>query len=285
MRESVAGKRVWTDAELVMAADMLAAGAPVEAIAAAVGRSVNAVRIKASRVIACPLGGNQPTYGKGRTWRGGKRYWTRERTLEGLRAFVATTRGQLPNSDHDYSVLKKGHMEWPPASRVLEYCGSMADAWLAAGAPRSRYTRQWAPWTQEDDDYLLEHAGHETLRIIAARLGRTAGSCKRRLYDLGAGRARDAAGYLSMQQVAAEYNCPLARVKRLVASGELPAHKVKGGHYWRIDPGDCERIAGKLRAPKRTYRRTRPDLGDYERRYGYRRTIVNGRMQRVAVAS
>lgn len=262
---------------------MLADGEPIEAISAVLGRSENAIRLRWGRSVMCPIDGRIPAWGK-RCW-GTKHYWDREQTLKGLRAFVEATRGRpLPTSDHDYSVLKKGHMDWPTATRVLEYFGTMADAWAAAGAPKSRYHRGWVAWTQEDDDYLLSHAGEQTLKIIAKQLGRTWQACKRRLYDLGAGRARDVSGYLSMMQVAAEYNCPVTRVKRLIAQGELRAWKVQGGHYWRIDPADCERIAEKLRAPKRhSYKSTPPDLGDYERRYGYRRTIVNGRMERVPV--
>ena len=41
----------------------------------------------------------------------------------------------------------------------VDLYGSMAKAWAGIGAPKSRYTRQWNEWTQEDDDYLLEHAG------------------------------------------------------------------------------------------------------------------------------
>jgi hypothetical protein len=159
----------------------------------------------------------------------------------------------------------------------------MADAWDAIGAPRSRVSRLYAPWSQEDDDFLLDSAGTYTLKLIARRLGRSWPACKRRLYDLKAGRARDVSGFMSAMQVAKEYGCPLHRVSDLIARGELPAKKVLGGHYWRIDPADAEAIAGKLKAPKRTYRKRPADFGDYERRYGLRRVSINGRIVRVAV--
>lgn len=250
------------------------------AIAADLGRSLNAIQIRL-RQVSCPINGRVPRFGSA-PW-GPKLYWTRERTLAGLQDFVQKRRGKLPTSDHEYSVLKKGHPEWPTAARVLEYFGTMADAWEAAGAPKGRYDRLWVPWTQEDDDLLLTLAGEMTLALAAKRLNRSAAACKRRLYDLGAGRARDVSGHMSAMQVAKEYGCPLRRVNTLIASGELRARKVTGGHYWRIEPQDAEAVAHLLRLPKQTHRATSPDQGDYDKRHGYRR-IGGKRMPTTAAA-
>ncbi len=266
----------WTAGEVARLGEMVAVGDSYETIAAVLGRSVNAVTLKRRR-------GFPPPPAKGPRWMGSplgnRRWWTAERVLEGLRDFAAK-HAALPTSDHEYSALKRGHMEWPTAARVLELHGTMADAWAAIG---KKVSRQWVPWTVEEDDYLLETAGAFTLRIIARRLRRSAAACRRRLYDLGAGRARDVSGDLSAMQVAKLYDCPLARVKRFIATGKLPARKVVGGHYWRIDPGDCERIKGELSAPKRHSYRTSAvsDHGDYERRYGLRRVVVGGKTVRV----
>lgn len=276
--------RTWTPAETAVLERAIAKGRPLADVAAELGRSLNAVRIRRNRCFPAP----KPAMDVNHGWSPGygriEKYWTEDRIRAALVDFASKHKGPLPTSDHDYSDLKKGHMEWPTATAVLEQFGTMADAWAGIGVPKSRFNRGWVPWTQEDDDYLLDWAGSQTLKIIAKRLGRSWPACKRRLYDLGAGRARDVAGYLSAMQVAKEYNCPLSRVKKLIASGELPAHRVQGGHYWRIDPEDCEKLRAVLSAPKtRSYRTTPPSHGDYDRRYGLRRVRVNGRIVRVAV--
>lgn len=277
-------QRTWSAAEMAVLSEGVAAGKTNAELAALLpGRSAVAIQIRKQRFLPKdPVDvSKSPGWGKGRP--GGGKYWTPERVIEGLRDYARVNRGPLPTSDHDYSAAKKGHLEWPTAGEVLAQFGTMAAAWAASGAPKSRYNRGWVPWTQADDDYLLDHAGEQTLKVIARKLGRSWPACKRRLYDLGAGRARDVAGYLSAMQVAAEYGCPLARVKKLIASGELPAFRVHGGHYWRIAPEDCERLKAVLSAPKRhSYQGSAPDIGDYDRRYGYRRVRVNGRIVRVA---
>jgi hypothetical protein len=274
--------RRWSDEEKRRLGELLAAGRSPEEIAAELGRSVMAVTVKRQRLYPPERPADGESYGWGRGKFGQGPYWTRERTIEGLRDFARRNPGRLPSSDHVYNRLKKGHMEWPPAAWALEYFGSMANAWEAAGLPKGRIARGWEPWTQADDDFLLEHAGEMTLKQIAARLRRSWGACKRRLYDLGAGRARDVSGHLSAMQVAKEYNCPLSRVRRLIASGELPAKRVSGGNYWRIDPADCERVRAKLAAPKHSYQGRPADVGDWAQRNGVRRKVLpDGRVVRV----
>lgn len=274
------GDRRWTDEDMAQLRALDAAGTPVVAIAEALGRSRHAVQIRLQRFVR-EAGDPEVNLGFGKGRPGRERFWTEERTVAGLRDFAARMPGPLPTSDHVYNDLKKGHLEWPTASRVLEYFGSMADAWAAAGVKKGRISRRWVTWTQEDDDLLLELAGEVTLKVIARRLGRSWAACKRRLYDLGAGRARDVSGHLSMMQVAKEYGCPLARVEKLVKDGTLPAKRVQGGHYWRILPEDCERLKAVLSAPKRTYKTVPADFGEYDRKYGLRRRRVDGRVQRV----
>lgn len=271
--------RVWTSEEMARLGELVAVGASDADIAAELGRSLHAVACRKQRL---QLGPKVDRWGRP-TGKGEKRWWTRERVIAGLADFAAKNRGPLPGASGDYSALKAGHDEWPVAARVLEYFGTMADAWGAVPGTKGRYARGWVPWTEEDDDYLLSHAGDQTLKIIAKALGRTWSACKRRLYDLQAGRARDVSGYMSALQVAKEYGCPADRVSKLIASGELKAHKVQGGHYWRIDPADAEAIASKLRAPRVTQKRRPLDTGDYRRRYGLRRTVgPDGKLVEVA---
>lgn len=277
-------KRTWTPEETAALAEAVRTGRPLQDVAEELGRSLNAVRIRRQRCFPLP----KPAPGVNHGWSPGmgriEKYWTPERVEAGLRDFASRHKGQLPNSDHDYSRLKKGHMEWPTAQSVLELYGTMAKAWAGIGAPKSRYTRGWNEWTQEDDDYLLEHAGEQTLKIIAKHLGRSWSACKRRLYDLGAGPARNVSGHLSAQQVAAEYRCPVGRVTKLIQSGELRAFRVRGGHYWRIDLEDLPAVEAKLKAPRRTHRRAELDLGDYRKRKGLvRRLGPDGRTRDVPV--
>lgn len=278
--------RVWTPEEMAILEAGVLAGEADAAIAERLGRSVNAVKIRRQRRFPRQFDPDvNYGFGHGRpAGEAGRTFWTEQRVLAGLRDFMASNPGRLPNSDHEYSRLKKGHMEWPTAEKVLHFWGTMANAWAAAGAPKSRYTRKWNEWTQAEDDYLLEHAGEQTLKVIARAMGRTWGACERRLYDLGAGPARNVSGYMSILQVAAHYNCPITRVQRLVKSGGLPARRVTGGTYWRIAPEDCERIKDKLTAPKRTHSTTPPASIEHRKRLGYRRTVtVEGRVVTVPV--
>ena len=269
--------RTWSGEEMARLGEMVAAGMADAEIALQLGRSLDAVKVRRNRFFPKPAGEYVPGFGK--TPPGRMVYWTEERVLAGLRDFAAAHK-VLPTSDHEYSRLKKGHPEWPTGVRVMEFHGSMADAWAAVGR---KVSRLWVSWTRADDDYLLEHAGEQTLKVIGKHLRRSWAACKRRLYDLGAGRARDVSGHLSAMQVAAIYDCPLARVKRLIAAGTLPAKRVQGGHYWRIEPEDCERIKAVLTARKTgPYRTSPPSHGDHDRRYGLKRVRVDGKVVRVA---
>lgn len=276
--------RTWPTEDMALLEQGIAAGTPWEELARQLGRSVNAVKIRQRLFFPRPLD-PAVNYGWGRGRPGRQAYWTLARVQDGLRDFASKHKGPLPTSDHGYNDLKKGHMEWPTAQRVLALFGTMADAWTAIGQPRSRVSRQWVPWTQEDDDYLLEHAGEQTLKIIGKHLGRSWGACKRRLYDLKAGRARDVSGYLSAAQVAQEYNCPVKRVQDLIARKELRAFKVSGGHYWRIDPADLPAVEAKLRAPKRTQKSRPTDTGAWRKANGIRRIrFPDGKVRQVSLS-
>lgn len=271
------GYRAWTDEHMKLLATLITEGKSNEEIAFLMDRSVEAIKIRMQRHGLRPRR-TSPSWA-GSPF-GNKRYWTKERTLEGLKDFSLKHWNHLPTGEEEYSRMKKGHMEWPTAHRVLEHYGSLVKAWEAVGYKVSHSN---APWTQEDDDFLLEHAGEMTLKRIGKRLRRSWMACKRRLYDLEAGRARDVSGHLSATQVAEEYNTSLNRVYKLIQRGTLPARKVAGGHYWRIDPEDCEAVRELLTAPKRTHTTTPPDTGDYLKRYGLRRVVgSDGKVHRVA---
>lgn len=224
----------------------------------------------------------EPAFGAAPT--GNVLYWTRERVLLGLRDFMAVhPKGQLPCSDDLYNALKKGNPSWPRASRVLEEFGSMARGWLAAGAPPARITLHNIDWNADEDEYLLENAGRMSLAAIARRLHRSYGSVRSRLNRTHGKRAREVQCYLSAAQVAAQFNVPYHRVQELCRTGRLKAKKRLG--TWQIDARDCVGHA-QLNAPKRTYRKIAPDVGDYYRRYGIRRRMgADGKLERYEAAS
>lgn len=127
--------------------------------------------------------------------------------------------------------------------------------------PRSR-------WSPEEDEALLASLGlgKANAHMISHRMGQAA---RIRLRRLGEGSLRTADGMLSMAAVAVEYSTPISRVRRLVRTGRLPATRSTSGQL-RIDPGDCEAVRAQLTAPKRTWRASPPDVGDYAQRYGLR---------------
>lgn len=213
---------------------------------------------------------------------GNKRYWTRDRVLEGLRRAAAEIPGPLPCRDATYSHLKKGRMDWPPASRVLEYFHGMARAWLAAGVEPPRVTLRNLDWTGAEVSYLLEHAGVKSLKAIGRTLHRPASAVRSKLGSKGLGlKARTMQGYLSAAEVAKEYRCPYHRVRLLLATGTLRGQFDKRRNCWRIDPAELRRAAVEalLRAPKtQSYKTVPPDVGDYYKRYNLRRTLRGGRM-------
>jgi len=214
---------------------------------------------------------------------GRERLWTREKVLEGLRLAAELLRGQLPCSDRDYNLVKKGHMDWPTSRRVLEYFGSMARGWLAAGAPRKRVTLGNIDWEPSETGYLLEMAGGFTLETIARHLRRSYGGCRRRLYKLGL-TARANQGYCSAAEISKLYECPYHRVCRLLAAGTIRGWYDHKRNRWQVDLIHITAAEeALLRAPKGTHKRTPTDLGDYYQRYGLKRTIVDGQLVTVPI--
>lgn len=219
---------------------------------------------------------------------GNRRYWTKQRVLAGLRRAAAAIDGPLPCRDAAYSAIKKGHMDWPPASRVLEYFHGMARGWLAAGVSPWRVSLKNLDWTQQEDDYLLEHAGSLTLAAIARHLGRSYQSVRVRLGSKGFGiTARGNQGYLSAAELAKEYHCPYHRIRKLLAEGAVKGTYDKARNSWKVDPADIDEEAERLlRQPKvHSYKSSPPDMGDYYRRYGLKRQMREGRLVVVEVAS
>jgi hypothetical protein len=212
---------------------------------------------------------------------GNKRWWTRERTAAALKAAMAEIQGPLPCSDWAWNAFKKGRLEYPPATRVLEFYKSMARAWLAAGAPQLRVSLRNNDWLPAEDAYLLDHAGTITLAAIARHLGRTYQAARYRL-ERGLGvTARANQGYVSAAELAQEFKCSYHRIRRAIAAGTIKGFYDKKRNRWQIDMIDLDPGAmAVLKAPKVTHKSKPADLGDYEKRHNIRRKMINGKVVR-----
>lgn len=187
---------------------------------------------------------------KGRSPNGWHRYWTQERTLEGLRAMLAdiSERGVAPpTSVAAYKELKRGHPEYPPPRHVTGYWGTLAGAWAAVGI---KVTPGFAPWSDADVRKLRKAVQRgKTVAQIAKQLGRTEAGVRNRLHVLGI----DAeAGDITAVEVARRFDAPLTRVTAAIERGLLPARRPKGSRGYRIAPADADKLAEYFTAPKRS---------------------------------
>jgi len=207
-------------------------------------------------------------------WIGGrKRLWTREHVLDALAAAAKEIKGPLPCLDAKYNELKRGRLDWPTSHRILEFFGSMARAWLAAGAPMRRISMRNLLWTPEETAYILDHAGEMTITDIGKRLRRSYGGVRRQLYKFGI-RARNNEGYLSAAQLSKELPCSCDRLRRMLNNGLIPGalfDEVR--NRWKIDLlAITPELRAKLTAPRRSHHTWPLDVGDYYARYGISRS-------------
>lgn len=201
---------------------------------------------------------------------GSRPFWTREKVIAALSKAMTEIRGPLPCFDREYSRLKKGRLDWPTSGRVLKLFGSMARGWLAAGANKNRVTLNNIAWTDEETEYLLEHAGEKKLKDIAFYLRRSYNAVRARLGKTHKIRARDNQGFISAAQLSKELHCSCHRLRSLLAEGFIKgAWFDKTRNAWRINP---TRIAPEVRrvltAERRTHKTWPMDCGDYYQRHG-----------------
>ena len=209
---------------------------------------------------------------------GHHRLWTRENVLAGLVRAAGVIKGPLPCCDFDYKQLKKGRLDWPTSHRVLEYFGSMARAWIAAGVEISRVSLSNINWTPEEETYLETYAGITFLENIGKHLRRSGPACKRRLYSMGT-TARENQGLLSAAELAQEFDCSCHRIRRLLIAGTIKGKYDRPRNRWQVNMEDITpQIESLLRAPKQTHKTWPTDKGDYYQRYGIRRHLINGKM-------
>ena len=214
---------------------------------------------------------------------GKKRLWTKELVDIRLKEAAAEIWGKLPCSDEAWNRIKKGRLDWPPASWILKYYGSISRAWLAVGARPRRVTLRNVAWTLKEEEYLLLRAGNMMLVDIARNLRRSYQAVRSRLNKNLGLRARDNQGYLSAAELAKEYNCPYHRVRDALKGDVIKGRYDKKRNRWHVDMAELTaRALLVLTAPKEhSYKSYPPDVGDYYKRYGLKRTMVHGRIERV----
>ncbi|MFH0809047.1 MAG: hypothetical protein V2A77_01035, partial [Pseudomonadota bacterium] len=73
-------------------------------------------------------------------------------------------------------------------------------------------------------------------------------------------------------------------VREALAAGRIKGKFDKTRNRWQVDLADLTPAAQQiLTAPKDTWKTHPSDLGDYYRRHGLRRTMVNGRLETVRI--
>jgi len=202
--------------------------------------------------------------------------------VAGLVAAAREIEGPLPCLDASYNRIKKGHLDWPPASRILEYFGAMARGWLAAGVSRKRVSFHNVPWTEEEREYLSNYAGRYTLERIARRLGRSYGAMRGQLRIMKT-TSRHNQGFLSAAEIAKEFDGPYHRVRNMLGAGRIKGRYDRERNRWEVDPIDITpEVIILLTAPKITHKTWPTDKGDYYTRYGLCRRAIAGQVMVVA---
>lgn len=211
-----------------------------------------------------------------------KRYWTQDRVLEGLKEAMAEIRGKLPCDDKSYNRIKAYRYHWPPIGRILEYYHSVARAWLAAGAPKHKVSLRNIKWTKQEDNFLLENAGTLRLKDIATRLCRSYSATRSRLNRYYGLKAKENQGFVSAASLSKIYKCPYSRICKYLNSGVIEGVYDPVRHSWRIDLINITpEVIRMLNEPKATHKSGPADHGDYEKRHGLSRQIVDGKVKRV----
>jgi len=161
-------------------------------------------------------------------------WWTRERVLAGLVAFNRATR-LAPTTSRGWSGLIRANAQqprYPSAYAVLRHFPNFRAAWSAAGIQHAH--ARWAPWTAEQDTYLLAHLGVVPTALLAAALRRGEPAIRVRARKLGL-RVSDARGW-PIHRVAPTAGVSESVLRRYVSRGELPAFK--GAKHVYLDPAD-----------------------------------------------
>jgi len=169
---------------------------------------------------------------------GRRAWWTRARILEGLAAFHAAT-GQAPTTSRYWAGLVRSlgapgrqRRHYPSEYAVLRHFPSFRAAWCAAGIQLD--DAHWAPWTADDDHYLVTHLGVQPTAAVATTLRRGEAAIRTRARKLGL-RVGDAWGW-PLHRVAQRAGISELVLRGYVERGALPVFK--GAKMVYVDPGD-----------------------------------------------
>lgn len=139
------------------------------------------------------------------------------------------------------------------------------------------------PWTEDEREYLFNHAGRYTLKHIAQRLGRSYGAVRGQLRIAGVP-SRHNQGFMSAAEIAKEFDSPYNRVCRMLKTAKIKGRYDKRRNRWEVDPvAITPDVIISLLRPKKTHKSWPTDKGDYYSRYGLRRQIIEGRLVTVGV--
>ena len=162
-------------------------------------------------------------------------WWTRERVLAGLVAFHHAS-GQAPTTSRNWAGLiqRLGPLQprVPSTYAVLRHFANFRAAWTAAGIQLA--DARWAPWTAEQDRYILTQLGVHPTIAIAEALGRGEAAVRARARKLGL-RVGTARGW-PLQRAARAARVSEYILRAYIKRGELQA--LKGAKHVYVDPAD-----------------------------------------------
>ena len=105
-------------------------------------------------------------------------------------------------------------------------------------------------WTEEEREYVLEHAGTYTLKKIARHLRRTYSGVRGELRTVGIP-SRHNQGFMSAAAIAQTFDCPYHRVCVMLKARVLRGRYDRRRNRWKVDPGTISpELETLLRAPK-----------------------------------
>jgi hypothetical protein len=120
---------------------------------------------------------------------------------------------------------------------VLRHFPSFRAAWRAAGVDLA--DEHWAPWTAEQDHFLLNQLGLQSTVAIAAALGRGEAAIRTRARKLGV-HVTDAQGW-PLLRIARITGISESLLRQYIRRGQLSV--VKGAKFVYVDPGDLPVVA------------------------------------------
>lgn len=167
-----------------------------------------------------------------------RRWWTKERVIEGLLRFMRDFKF-APTATEEYQRYQQytGKRQngvgnpYPSSATVLGYFASFRAAWNAAGIEVDRGD---VPWTPAEEWFISEGAGLLSRVEMADFLGRTPDAVHRRLYDLGID-SRSARGW-TVHRAASGMNVGDHVLWQYLERGEIPF--LRGCKYTFLDPVD-----------------------------------------------